>query len=63
MPSMEEEEKPKEEPELDAGKPTRKGGYTIPVQSCKACRGEETSETRRYSASVFLPRRTEEWLA
>jgi hypothetical protein len=27
-----EEEKPKEEPELDSRKTTRKGGYTIPVQ-------------------------------
>lgn len=32
MPSMEEEEKPKEEPEPDARKTARKGGYTIPVQ-------------------------------
>jgi len=33
MPSMEaEEEKPKEEPKLDAGKTTRKVGYTIPAQ-------------------------------
>jgi hypothetical protein len=33
MPSMEaEEEKPKEEPKLDARKTARKGGYTIPAQ-------------------------------
>jgi hypothetical protein len=33
MPSLEaEEEKPKEEPKLDARKTARKGGYNIPVQ-------------------------------
>jgi hypothetical protein len=33
MPGIEaEEEKPKEEPKLDATKTTRKSGYTIPAQ-------------------------------
>jgi hypothetical protein len=35
MPSVEaEEEKPEEEPKVDAGKTTGKGGYTIPAQMC-----------------------------